>query len=118
MTQNQRFRKWIMTSLAFLILISTAIGSLSLIWMRQQTTHIARKCRNLEMDLHKLEVKCTFLSAKIAEMHNPQYLLSQVKDGFRRPSKEQVIGDTNILRPQLRPMLALRGSYISPASVR
>lgn len=118
MAQDRKFPTLLLTSLALLILLSTALGSIILIWMRQQTTQIACNCRNLEMDLHKLELKCTFLSSKIAQMHNPQYLLSQVKDGFRRPSTDQVIGDGSTFRPELRPLLAAREAYRGAASLR
>lgn len=110
MVQEATLKKWTLLGLSVLILCITALGAITLVWMRQQTTHIACRCKHLEIELHKLEMKSAFLSSKIAQMHNPQYLLSQVKDGFRRPSKEQIIGEKrrDILGPRVAPMLALQ----------
>ncbi len=110
MIQEATLKKWTLLSLSVLILCMTAVGAITLVWMRQQTTHIACSCKQLEIELHQLEMKSAFLSSKIAQMHNPQYLLSQVKDGFRRPSKDQVIGEKGIhpVGPKLQPMLALK----------
>lgn len=111
MIQKATLRQWSLLSLSGFILFVSALGAISLVWMRQQTTHSAASCKHLEIELHKLEIKSAFLSSKIAQMHNPQYLLSRVKDGFRRPSKDQVIGEKRLeaIRPSMAPTLALRG---------
>ncbi len=110
MIQKATLKPWSLLSLSVLILFITALGAITLVWMRQQTTHSASSCKHLEIELHKLEIKSAFLSSKIAQMHNPQYLLSQVKDGFRRPSNEQVIGEkrVDLVRPTIAPTLALK----------
>ena len=75
----------------FLIVGVATIGSLSLIWMRQQVSHSAYRIKSLERSLSKLERKNNYLDSRIATIHNPNSLKRLANDFLRIPRKQQIV---------------------------
>ncbi len=61
--------------LIMLILVVSASGGLSLVWLRQQISITATRSKALEQELRILDRNIRNLDARIGELHNPNNLL-------------------------------------------
>lgn len=91
-------------SLIILILIISAGGGLSIVWLRQQISVTATSSQALEHELLILDRKIRSLDAKIGELHNPNNLLRHATDlGLKisLPYEDQIVrlsrDDNNII---------------------
>lgn len=83
-------------SLGVLIIIVSALGSLSLVWMRQQISHSAREVVQLERHIQEAERENVRLAAQIARAHQPENLLAHASPALRPTSPAQVVWMPNV----------------------
>lgn len=84
-------KKWILTALAFLIILTTAVGALSVVWMRQQISKSAYRCQALEVEFRNIDTKKNILASKIAQVHNPEFLKTYAQINLQTPDKNKII---------------------------
>lgn len=78
-------------ALGMLILGVSALGSLSLVWMRQQITHTAASTVVVERDVHDVDRENARLGAQIARAHQPELLLARASSDLRPTASAQVV---------------------------
>ena len=65
-------------SLLVVLAVVTVSGCLGLLWLRQKIEHTAQATRSLENQIDKEESRLYYINNKIAEIHQPVYLQSQI----------------------------------------
>lgn len=82
------------TGLLVILLLVSAGGGLTLVWLRQQITETAQTNRRLQNEAHQIERRVRYIDTKIAEVNSPAYLRSRVVAlnlQLERPTSRQVI---------------------------
>ena len=80
--------------LIMLILVVSASGGLSLVWLRQQISITATRSQALEHELRILDRNIRNLDARIGELHNPNNLLRHSIDlglSISLPREDQIV---------------------------
>ena len=70
---NKTFTGRFFLLMAFILLVS-ALGGLSLVWLRQESALIADQGQAYEKEIARLERRLHLLDAKIATVHQPEFL--------------------------------------------
>ena len=65
--------------LVLVILLVTAVGGLGLVWLRQETARTAHRGQIYEKEIARLERQLHLLDAKIATVHQPDFLKELVR---------------------------------------
>ena len=76
-------------SLVFLLIIGS--GALGIVWMRQQIAGVGARVQHLESSMAEVERRNRYLDAKIAAVHQPEYLARRVSARLAPPVKQQII---------------------------
>ena len=77
-----------------LILVVSASGGLSLVWLRQQISITATRSKVLEQELRILDRNIRNLDARIGELHNPNNLLRHSTElglNISFPREDQIV---------------------------
>ena len=77
-----------------LILVVSASGGLSLVWLRQQISITATRSQALEQELRILDRNIRNLDARIGELHNPNNLLRHSTElglNISLPREDQIV---------------------------
>ncbi len=80
--------------LIMLILVVSASGGLSLVWLRQQISITATRSKALEQELRILDRNIRNLDARIGELHNPNNLLRRSTElglNISLPREDQIV---------------------------
>ena len=80
--------------LIMLILVVSASGGLSLVWLRQQISITATRSQALEQELRILDRNIRNLDARIGELHNPNNLLRHSTElglNISLPREDQIV---------------------------
>lgn len=77
--------------LGVLTLFVSATGALSVIWVRQSVVEVAAQTKIIENKLARAERKYQHFAARIAEVHQPAYLMAKVGKKLHLPNDQQVI---------------------------
>lgn len=80
--------------LGMLILMLSAAGGLSIVWMRQQISRSAASIMAKENELAGIERKISYLDSKIATLHRPEALKARAKYvnlGLISPGERQIV---------------------------
>ena len=77
--------------LVFTMLLVSVSGALGVVWLRQQISLSAYHCQELEQRVLEFKRKNDFLTAKIAEAHNPDFLKAHLKEQLSVPKHDQVV---------------------------
>lgn len=80
--------------LIMLILVVSASGGLSLVWLRQQISITATCSQELEQELRILDRNIRNLDARIGALHNPNNLLRHSTDlglNISLPREDQIV---------------------------
>ena len=75
--------------LVFLLIIGS--GALGIVWMRQQIAGVGARVQHLESSMAEVERRNRYLDAKIAAVHQPEYLARRVSARLAPPVKHQII---------------------------
>lgn len=76
--------------LAVGVLCLAAFSSLSLIWLRQQSSLAASEVVKLEREIKLVDRKLDAKQTKIAELHRPAFMVAYLDKSFRAPSAQQI----------------------------
>ncbi len=88
-----RYWSYILSLLAGLVIIS-AMGGLTLVWLRQQITDTATRIQVTQRERIEVERRLEYLSSRIAEMHRPDVLRAQAASmglTLTRPDARQIV---------------------------
>jgi cell division protein FtsL len=78
--------------LVMMILIISAAGGISIVWMRQQIAVSALKIRESQRDINDAQRRIRYLDSRIAEQMNPESLKSSaLKLGLSMSDKSQLV---------------------------
>ena len=80
--------------LIMLILVVSASGGLSLVWLRQQISITATRSKALEQELRILDRNIRNLDARIGKLHNPNNLLRRSTElglNISLPREDQIV---------------------------
>ncbi len=88
-SSNKRLNLWML--LGSLTLIICVLGSLGIVWVRQQVAVTASRTKQLEQVLSKAERKQQYLASKIAEVNQPSYLKARVAGVLDLPNENAIV---------------------------
>ena len=71
--RSKSFTRRVLLLMAAILLVS-ALGGLSLVWLRQESSLIADRGQAYEKEIARLERRLHLLDAKIAAVHQPEFL--------------------------------------------
>ena len=83
--------RWGAIAVVFVILFISAIGGISLVWMRQHIAHTAQRVKFLERDMAEITRKNNYLDARIAQAHNPDFLRQRIGETLLPPRETQIV---------------------------
>jgi len=78
-------------ALGLLVFLVVTAGALGVVWIRQQISTTAKSSIALEKAVIEVQRKQNRLDAKIAQIHNPDYLKKKIGARLVLPKKEQVV---------------------------
>lgn len=78
-------------TLGVFILVVSAVGSLTLVWLRGEITETAQQTVALERELVAVERDNTHLASQIARAHQPQQLLARASDDLKPTAPGRVV---------------------------
>lgn len=82
------------------LLLFSGGGALGIVWVRQQTARVAARVQYLESSMEEVERRNRYLDAKIAAVHQPEYLDRRVAARLAPPVEHQIVWITVRKRPQ------------------
>jgi hypothetical protein len=91
--KNLGFFYQVVTLITLIILVS-AIGGVTLVWMRQQISDTAQYNRRVQNEAAQVERRVRYLDSKIAEVNSPAYLRSKALAMgmvLDRPKPQQIV---------------------------
>jgi cell division protein FtsB len=95
-------------ALLILLLGTYAIGSMAILWLRQQNAQVAARIETVEREIAQVERRIRYLDTKIAEIHHPAYLRARATElglNLQRPGERQLVylGVPRDVRPDRAP---------------
>lgn len=82
------------SALLTILLLVSAAGGMSIVWLRHQITETAHENRRLQNEATQIERRVRYLDTKIAEVNSPAYLRARVTAlglQLERPSSRQIV---------------------------
>lgn len=104
----------IFMGLCLSLVLASAAGGLGLVTLRKQVTRAANHVKRLESRVNELALRENSLDAKIAQAHNPEYLISRLGGGLGLPSERRVVW---VQMPQKGESRVAQEGYESPLQV-
>lgn len=83
--------RWVSIGLCLAIIAVAGGGSMAIIWLRTEMSETAVNVAKLERQARLLDNENATLSAKIARVHNPEFLIANMPEGLRPTTSRQLI---------------------------
>lgn len=77
--------------ITLLVLITTLIGSLSLVQLRQKISTVGREIKILELEIRDLKIELAAKEKMLAELYRPTYLETVLGRYMRSPKPQEII---------------------------